>query len=347
MRLGLKADNLLERVADFFNLAPQPLAQAFYGMMASRTLMAGVRLGLYGALAEGPASAEALATRLKLSPDGTRALLEALVACEAVERHRGGRYRLAPRAKRWLDPRSSKYVGAFLEFNYAQWDWWTGLEGVVRSGQAVAIHDFAPEDPRWRDYIHAMHQLARLAAPEVAAAISLPRGAKHLLDLGGAHGWYAAELCLRNRGLKATVLDLEGSVRVGRDIITSAGLSHLVSHRAGDLLTSELGGPYDAVLLFQVMHHLTPAQNVALLRRVRGALGPKGTLAVLEYLREDIQEPASSAPLIGLHYFLTSGAAAWSPAEVEGFLDDAGFRIEHSRPIRHLPLQTLLIARPD
>jgi hypothetical protein len=32
---------------------------------------------------------------------------------------------------------------------------------------------------------------------------------------------------------------------------------------------------------------------------------------------------------------------------VEGFLDDAGFRIEHSRPIRHLPLQTLLLARPD
>ncbi|QSQ22640.1 methyltransferase [Pyxidicoccus parkwayensis] len=347
MRLGLKADNLLERVADWFNLAPQPLAHAFFGMMASRTLMAGVRLGVYAALAEGPASAETLAERLKLSPEGTRTLLEALVACEAVERQRGGRYRLAPRAKRWLDPRSPRYVGAFLEFNYAQWDWWTGLEGVVRSGQAVDIHQFAPEDPRWRDYIHAMHQLARLAAPEVAAAIPLPRGAKSLLDLGGAHGWYAAELCLKHRGLKATVLDLEGSARVGRDIITSAGLSHLVTHREGDILTAELGGPYDGVLLFQVMHHLSPAQNVALLRRVRGALGSKGTLAVLEYLREDIDDPASSAPLIGLHYFLTSGAAAYTPAEVEGFLDDAGFRIEHSRPIRHLPLQTLLLARPD
>lgn len=347
MRLGLKADNLLERVADWFNLAPQPLAHAFFGMMASRTLMAGVRLGVYAALAEGSASAEALAERLKLSPEGTRTLLEALVACEAVERQRDGRYRLNPRAKRWLDPRSPRYVGAFLEFNYAQWDWWTGLEGVVRSGQAVDIHGFAPEDPRWRDYIHAMHQLARLAAPEVAAAIPLPRGARSLLDLGGAHGWFAAELCLRNRGLKATVLDLEGSARVGRDIITSAGLSHLVTHREGDILTAELGGPYDAVLLFQVMHHLSPAQNVALLRRVRGALGPKGTLAVLEYLREDIQDPASSAPLIGLHYFLTSGAAAYTPAEVEGFLDDAGFRIEQSRPIRHLPLQTLILARPD
>ena len=346
MRLGLKADNLLERVADWFNLAPKPLAQAFFGMMASRTLMAGVRLGVYAALAEGPASAEGLAERLKLSPEGTRTLLEALVACDAVERQRGGRYRLAPRAKRWLDPRSPKYVGAFLEFNYAQWDWWTGLECVVRSGQAVDIHQFEPEDRRWRDYIHAMHQLARLAAPEVVAAIPLPRGAKSVLDLGGAHGWYAAELCLRHRGLKATVLDLEGSARVGRDIITSAGLSHLVTHREGNILTTELGGPYDAVLLFQVMHHLSPAQNVALLRRVRGALGARGTLAVLEYLREDIDDPTSSAPLIGLHYFLTSGAAAYSPAEVEGFLDDAGFRIEQTRPIRHLPLQTLLVARP-
>jgi hypothetical protein len=79
---------------------------------------------------------------------------------------------------------------------------------------------------------------------------------------------------------------------------------------------------------------------------VRGALGSRGTLAVLEYLREDIDDPTSSAPLIGLHYFLTSGTAAYSPAEVEGFLDDAGFRIEQTRPIRHLPLQTLLVARP-
>ncbi|WP_342376578.1 methyltransferase [Myxococcus stipitatus] len=347
MRLGLKADNLLERVADWFNLAPQPLAHAFFGMMASRTLMAGVRLGVYQALADGAATSEALATRLKLSAEGTRSLMEALVACEAVERQRDGRYRLASRSKRWLDPRSPQYVGAFLEFNYAQWDWWTGLEGVVRSGEAVDIHDFAPDDPRWRDYIHAMHQLARLAAPEVAAAIPLPRGARNLLDLGGAHGWYAAELCQRHRGLRATVLDLEGSARVGRDIIASAGLSHLVTHQAGDILTSDLGGIHDGVLLFQVMHHLTPAQNVALLRRIRGALAPKGTLAVLEYLREDVQAPTSSAPLIGLHYFVTSGAAAYTPAEVEGFLDDAGYRIESSRPIRHLPLQTLLIARLD
>ncbi|XXF77327.1 class I SAM-dependent methyltransferase [Myxococcaceae bacterium GXIMD 01537] len=346
MRLGLKADNLLERIAGWLNLAPQPVAQVFFGMMASRTMMAGVRLGVYAALSEEPATAEALATRLGLSPEGARALLEALVACEAVERRRG-RYHLAPRARRWLDPRSPQYVGAFLEFNYAQWDWWGHLEDVVRSGQSEDIHGFAPEDPRWRDYIHAMHQLARLAAPEVAAAIPLPRGARHVLDLGGAHGWFSAELCRRHRGLQATVVDLEGSARVGRDIIAQAGLSHVVHHEVGNFLTAELRGPHDAALLFQVLHHLTPAQSVALLRRVRAALSRKGTLAVLEYLREDLDAPASAAPLIGLHYYLTSRASAYTPAEVEGFLGDAGFTIVRTQPIRHLPLQTLVIARPD
>ena len=208
MRLGFKADNLLERVANWFNLAPMPIVQVFFGMMSSRTMMAGVKLGVYAALAEGPATAEALAERLKLSPEGTRALLEGLVSCEVVKRRRD-RYHLDDRARRWLDPRSPQYIGGFIEFNYAQWDWWSQLEETVRSGKAVDIHGFAPEDPRWKDYIHAMHQLARLAAPEVASAIPLPRGAKHVLDLGGAHGWFAAELW-RLRGetlLRAKVRD--------------------------------------------------------------------------------------------------------------------------------------------
>ncbi|HSP81664.1 MAG TPA: methyltransferase dimerization domain-containing protein, partial [Myxococcaceae bacterium] len=179
MKLGLKAEGLVERVAGWLNLAPQPLAQAFFGMMAARTLMAGERLGLFTALADGAATVEELAARLKLSPEGTRALLEALVACKAVERKRG-RYRMAERAQRWLDPRSQQYVGGFLEFNYTQWEWWSHLEDAVRTGEPVDIHHFSPEDPRWSAYIHAMHQLARMSAPEVARAIPLPRGARQV-----------------------------------------------------------------------------------------------------------------------------------------------------------------------
>ncbi len=213
------------------------------------------------------------------------------MSCEVVKRKRD-RYLLDERARRWLDPRSPQYIGGFIEFNYAQWAWWSAARGDGAHRQGGGHPRLRSGGPALADYIHAMHQLARLAAPEVASAIPLPRGAKHLLDLGGAHGWFSAELCQRHRGLKATVVDLEGSARVGREIIAAAGLSHVVTHREGDILTAELGGPYDAVLLFQVMHHLSPAQNVALLRRVRTALAPKGTLAVLEYLREEVEARA-------------------------------------------------------
>jgi hypothetical protein len=74
---------------------------------------------------------------------------------------------------------------------------------------------------------------------------------------------------------------------------------------------------------------------------------PKGTLAVLEYLREEVESEPSASALIGLHYFLTSKAAAYTPAEVEGFLDDAGFKITKTQPIRRLPLQTLILAQPE
>ena len=69
MRLGLKADNLLERVADWFNLAPKPLAHAFFWMMAARTLMAGERLGVFAALAQGEATVEELAAPVTLVVD--------------------------------------------------------------------------------------------------------------------------------------------------------------------------------------------------------------------------------------------------------------------------------------
>lgn len=348
MRLGLRADGWLERLAGWFNLAPQPLAHAFFGMMAARSLMAGERLGLYGLLArEGPLAAEALAARAGLDPAGAAALCEALAALEVLRRERDGRWSLEPRARPWLDPASPKCVGAFLAFNYAQWDWWGGLEERLQRGAPVDLHALPPDDPRWADYMRGLYQLGRIAAPEVIRHVPLPRGARRVLDLGGGHGGYAAELCRQHPGVHVTVLDLEGSARVGRELVAREGLADRVAFRVGDATRDDLGGPWDAVLVFQVLHHLTPEGCVALLARVRRALAPGGTLAVLEYLREpEARRVPQSSALVGLHYFLTSGSAAWSPERLRGFLAQAGFAWAHARALRRLPLQTLVVARP-
>lgn len=343
MRPGLRPEGLLEHLALWGNLGPLPVAEAMFGMATSRVLMAGVRLGLFEELVAGPKSAEGIAGRRGLDVQGTQHLLDCLTALGHVERSEQT-YRLNRRARRWLDPASPTYIGAFLEFNYDQWDWWGHLEEVVTSGVGADIHAYAPDDPRWERYITAMFQLARLSAPEVARNLRLPAEPKRLLDLAGGHGWFAAELCRRYPHLQATVLDLAGSVAVGRQIMAENGMAERVRHVVGDMMIDDLGEGLDGVLCFQIIHHLTPDQNVALLSRVHAALRSGGVLAVLDYFTPPDGRRLDSAAFLGLHFFLTSTAATYSVADLQGWLREAGFHSIFKVPLRRLPVQTLFQA---
>ena len=90
-----------------------------FGMPMARSIMAGVRLGIFERLAKGPTEGDELARELELAPEGTRQLLDSLYALGHVERD-GRRYELAKNARRWLDPQSDSHVGAFIDFNYDQ-----------------------------------------------------------------------------------------------------------------------------------------------------------------------------------------------------------------------------------
>jgi 2-polyprenyl-3-methyl-5-hydroxy-6-metoxy-1,4-benzoquinol methylase len=333
-----------QRLALLLDLGPTPAAQAFFPMMSARSVMAGVRLGVHAALARAEQTPAELAARLGLDPAATHLLLEALETLGHLRR-RGERYALTRSARRFLDPASPTYVGTFIELNYLQWEWWSQLEPALRGERAPDLHARGADDPAWPTYVRAMYELARLSAPEVSRRLPLPRGATRLLDLGGAHGWFAADLCRRHPGLRATVVDLPGSVRTGRAIIGAAGMDDRVDHVEGDALSPIEGGPYDAALCFQLLHHFSPEQNRQMLGHLAAAIRPGGTLAILEYLVRPRRQVPGFAALIGLHYFLTSGAAAYRRSDLEGWLGAAGFERPRFVELRRMPLQTLCVAR--
>lgn len=343
MHLAVRPSNVVERVAKWLNLGPVPLAHAFLGMMGSRAVMAGARLGVYGALARQEQGAGDLAARLGTNAEGMELLLDSLCGLNVLRFH-GGKYALARRARPWLDPASPRSVVDFLSFNETQWEWWTSLEEAIQSGQGPAIHDYPPGDPRWDAYMKAMFQLARLVEPEISPRIHLPSGARRLLDLGGGHGWFSACLCERYPGLEATVIDLPGAARAGRRVLESTGRGARVKHVEGDARTADLGSGADGVLLFQLLHHLPPEESLQLLRRVRAALRPGGVVAVLELFRPERGERRDASALLGLHYFLTSSAAAYPRAEVERWLREAGFSALRTHAVRRLPLESLIVA---
>jgi SAM-dependent methyltransferase len=368
MRLAVRGSNPLERLALRIGMVPVPAAEAWGGMATSGVLVAAVRSGLTGRLAQGPATVDELVGRLELDPIVTRMVLDCLVSSGHVRRRAGleavpdavsgavpdgsasrtAARRAAPRAdtyaltrsaRRWLDPASRLSVANFIASTGDYLPWWHSLENVVRSGEPVAHHTLPPDDPYWRRYILGQLDLARLSAREVARKLRLPAHPKDLLDIGGGHGWYSAELVRRHPGLTATVLDLPGSAAIGREVIGAAGLSGRVRHQDGDAADADLGTGRDAVLCFNLIHHLAADQIVDLLGRIRDSLAPGGIIAILDAFADPARRRTANAAAdyLSLFMYLSSGSEVYTPRQLGGWLAEAGFGEPRRVPVLRIP----------
>jgi 2-polyprenyl-3-methyl-5-hydroxy-6-metoxy-1,4-benzoquinol methylase len=344
MRLSLRGANPAEWLALRAGLVPTAAAEAWGGMATSGVLVASVRTGITARLAAGPATAAEVAADLGLDPLPARLLLDCLRSAGHVT-ERSGRYQLGRRARRWLDPASPLSVAGYVAGAADYWPWWQGLEQAARSGTSTGSHEVPAGDPYWRRYIEGQLELARLSAAEIARKLPLPRRPRAVLDIGGGHGWYSATLCRRYPELTATVLDLPGSAAIGREIIAAAGLADRVVFRAGDATTADLGDGYDAVLCFNLVHHLAPAQVADLLRRARAALRPGGTLAVLDVFADRARRAPAHADLLALFVYLSSGAQVHTSGQFSAWLSEAGFGPQKKIGIIRVPGLSLRIAR--
>jgi SAM-dependent methyltransferase len=107
------------------------------------------------------------------------------------------------------------------------------------------------------------------------------------------------------------------------------------------MFESDLGGPHDGALLFDIVHHLSGEQIAAVLMRIRAALKPGGTIAILDMFRGPPGRQRASAAAGGLFFHLTSGADLPDPAELARLLERAGFDRPRRTKIRRIPDQDL------
>jgi hypothetical protein len=344
VRLSLRGANPVEWLALRAGFVPTAAAEAWGGMALSGVVIAAIGSGVTARLAGKSATAAELADELGLDPVPTQLLLDCLRSCGHVT-GQAGRYQLSRSSRRWLDPDSDLSIARFAAGTADYWTWWSGLPEVVRSGQPVGHHDAAPDDPYWQRYISGQLELARLSASEVARKLRLPRDSRSLLDIGGGHGWYSAELCRRHPSLSATVLDLPGSAAVGREIIARAGMTDRVAHRDGSATTAELGSGFDCVLCFNLIHHLAEDDIVGLFAKVHDALDDGGCFAVMDAFAEPSHRKSAAANFLAMFVYLSSGSRVYTPAQLQAWLGDAGFGAPRRVPVLRIPGQAMYVVR--
>ncbi|MGN6216327.1 MAG: methyltransferase domain-containing protein [Solirubrobacterales bacterium] len=345
MRIAAVPDGPIERLGLLLGKLPTPIGEAMYSMPIARSLQVAQRTGILGALAEGPREPGELAEHLGLQKTGTERVLDVIASLGHVKQRPDGRYEMTASGRPWLDPRSDTYLGDFLADTAHYWDWYAGLEDLVRDGRHVELHGKGSDDPYWRSYIRGQYQVARLSSAEVAKAIPLVRGAHAVLDVAGAHGEYSMALCRRHEGLRATIVDLPGSAKVGEEIVAEAGMGDRVRYLVGDMFEVDFDGHYDGALTFNIIHHLSPEQIRALFARIRAVLRPGSPLCVLDLYDRPHGQRANLASILGLFFHLTSGADTYTTEEVSRWLGGSGYGGVEVKSFRTLPDLRLLIAK--
>jgi 2-polyprenyl-3-methyl-5-hydroxy-6-metoxy-1,4-benzoquinol methylase len=76
-----------------------------------------------------------------------------------------------------------------------------------------------------------------------------------VLDIAAGHGLFGIEIAKQNPHARVTGLDWAPVLRVALDNARKAGVQDRYDMLPGDAFEVDFGGPYDAVLLTNFLHH--------------------------------------------------------------------------------------------
>lgn len=344
MRLGLIPNNVREWLQLHSTRFPVPVFDVMGTMLLSRAVMAGVHFGVFDRLSRDSRSAADLAAEIGCDAHGLALLLDALVACGYLEKE-DGHYRPTALSRRWLLSETPQTLTNFVRYNYDLWDLTSQLEKFIQEGEARDIHE-KMDEPRWRNYLLGLRDLATLSADELVTTLRFARPPRSLLDVGAGHCYYSLAMCRRHPSLRVTVVDLEPATRIGQDLVMHAGLGDRFEFRPGSLTETSLGENHDAAFLFNVVHHLDEETNRRALQRLQAALAPRGRLVIWDSFREEREKQRKDqlGSLLALFFGLISRQQAYEFSRVASWARQAGFSRIRQRKLRSAPFASLLVA---
>lgn len=325
-------------------VAPNP-ALIFETLMAhqrSAALRTAIELNLFAALEEGGSTVAALSDRCQCSPRGMRILCDFLVVVGLLAKH-GDRYGHTPTSSLFLDPRSpaslhttARFLG-LAEMKIAYDD----LTTIVRTGRTTLDGQgtVEPDNPVWVEFARSMApMMAPMAGPLGNIVLRERTGPLRILDIAAGHGLFGIEIAKQHPEAHVWALDWARVLDVAEQNALRAGVADRFHRLAGSAFEVDFGGPYDAVLLTNFLHHFDAPTCVGLLKKVRAALKPGGLSATLEFVpNEDRVTPPMAAAFSLTMLVSTASGDAYTFRELESMHLEAGFKQIESRPIPQSP----------
>ncbi len=309
-----------------------------YSQLRGDALKAAIELKVFTAIADGATGPDAIAAKCGASRRGIAALCDFLTVNGFLTKD-GTKYDLAPDSRLFLNEHSPAYVGAaaaFLARNQA----FVNLAETVRTGVAP------DEDPgdMWPLFAQSMLPLAAPAARAVAERLDVASlGAIDVLDIAASHGEYGLAIARLNAQARIVGLDLPQVVEFAARRAQQGGFADRYRTIAGSAFDEALRGPYDLVLLPNLLHSFEREANARLLAKIFAALKPGGRLGTVEFVpNEDRVSPPWPAQF-SLVMIAQNSGDTYTFAELEAALRAAGFEKSEAFALPPSP-QTLVVS---
>lgn len=309
------------------------LLDLIQGSVITQAIYVAAKLGIADILSEGPLTAEEIGKRAESDPEATYRLLRALSGYSVFAETDDGQFELTPAASALREdaPVPMRSV-ALLMGHPLFWEDWGHLIDSVQTGEAsmpkvrgMSAFEFLIGNPEYAaTFLTAMANLSNPETDPVIAAYDFSRFGK-IVDIGGGRGALIAGILKRASNSQGVLFDAAHATGEAGPILEAAGVTQRCVIEHGSYFESVPGGG-DAYLLKHTLHDFDESQSLAVLKNIRDAINPGGSLFVIEYVLPG-NNTQHVGNIIDLWLMLLLGTKERTSAQYGELLSGAGFKL--------------------
>jgi hypothetical protein len=313
-------------------ITPEPIMKIAMGFMAAKHLFAASDIGLFEALAAGPASIDELAKKTGVPSRTLGIVADAMVAIGLIERQ-GGRYRNQDTAAAFLAGNAGPDLRPMLRFwDQISYPLWQKVGEAVRTGHGQA--QFGKFNPTEQQIFS--EGVESISAPIAAALTTSYDFSRHrrVLDIAGGTGSFLIAVLRHYPSVRGTLFELPGACAVARQHLAGQPEGSRIDVVEGDMFKDALPEDHDALIVANTVHVLSRAHNIELMRKMRAGVKPGARLLLADLWTDPTHsEPAAAALLSGEFLVMSGEGQAYSEQEADVWLGQTGWRKLERKPL--------------
>ena len=302
------------------------------GFVHTQIVTACLELGVFRSLSAAPCTPAELAARVSVPEQSMEMLLMGAAALRLVVRRGGGRWGLSAKGAAIAGSPALQDIIRHNQIFYGDLrDPVALLRGGTRKTELSQYWPYAESSSPERlssqeveKYCAFMSSSQHLVGEDVVRAYPFARH-RRVLDVGGGEGVFLSILAGQHSGLELRLFDLPAVAERARVFLAGRGLADRVAVAGGSFRTDVLPSGADLISLVRIVHDHDDDVVLTLLKAVRTALAPGGSVLIAEPMSGGAGGGTMSDAYFGFYLLAMGSGKPRTASALGGLLAEAGF----------------------